>query len=65
MLTTADASLLERLLEGSRLHAARRVHEMDSAGELLRELGVEPRVATTTASVLAELLPSDRSVSAP
>ena len=37
--------LLDRLLEGSRAHAARRVDEMEAARDLLLELGVEPRVA--------------------
>jgi 3-hydroxyisobutyrate dehydrogenase-like beta-hydroxyacid dehydrogenase len=50
--------LLERLLEGSRRHAARRVDEMDAARELLLELGVEPRIAAATASVLADLAAS-------
>ena len=36
-------------------HAARRVEEMEAARELLLELGVEPRVATASASVLAEI----------
>lgn len=47
--------LLERLVEGSRRHAARRGEEMDAARELLLELGVEPRVAGASAAVLAEL----------
>jgi 3-hydroxyisobutyrate dehydrogenase-like beta-hydroxyacid dehydrogenase len=47
--------LLERLVEGSHLHAARRVHEMEAACELLRELGVEPHVSSASASVLAGL----------
>ncbi len=46
---------LERLVEGSRTHAARRVEEMEAAAALLRELGVEPRVATASASLLAEI----------
>ena len=46
---------LERALEGSRKHAARRVDEMEAARELLLELGVEPRIATASAAVLAEL----------
>jgi 3-hydroxyisobutyrate dehydrogenase-like beta-hydroxyacid dehydrogenase len=50
--------LLERLVEGSRLHAARRVDEMEAARELLLELGVEPRMAAASASVLAELAAS-------
>ena len=33
---------LERALEGSRKHAARRVDEMEAARDLLLELGVEP-----------------------
>jgi 3-hydroxyisobutyrate dehydrogenase-like beta-hydroxyacid dehydrogenase len=47
--------LLERLLEGSRKHAARRVHEMNAARDLLLELGIEPRIAAASASLLAEL----------
>jgi 3-hydroxyisobutyrate dehydrogenase-like beta-hydroxyacid dehydrogenase len=47
--------LLERLVEGSQRHAARRVEEMEAARELLLELGVEPRIAAASASVLAEL----------
>jgi 3-hydroxyisobutyrate dehydrogenase-like beta-hydroxyacid dehydrogenase len=47
--------LLERLIEGSRRHAVRRVDEMEAARELLLELGVEPRVAAASAAVLAEL----------
>ena len=47
--------LLERLVEGSRRHAARRTEEMDAARELLLELGIEPRIASASASLLAEL----------
>ncbi|MGE5274989.1 MAG: DUF1932 domain-containing protein [Verrucomicrobiota bacterium] len=47
--------LLDRLLEGSTRHAARRLDEMDAASELLRELGVEPRVAEASAALLADL----------
>jgi 3-hydroxyisobutyrate dehydrogenase-like beta-hydroxyacid dehydrogenase len=47
--------LLERLVDGSRRHAARRVDEMEAARELLLELGVEPRIAGASALVLAEL----------
>jgi 3-hydroxyisobutyrate dehydrogenase-like beta-hydroxyacid dehydrogenase len=50
--------LLERLVEGSRRHASRRVDEMEAARELLLELGVEPRIASASASVLAELAAS-------
>jgi 3-hydroxyisobutyrate dehydrogenase-like beta-hydroxyacid dehydrogenase len=47
--------LLDRLLEGSREHAARRVDEMEAARDLVRELGVEPRVASASMALLAEL----------
>jgi 3-hydroxyisobutyrate dehydrogenase-like beta-hydroxyacid dehydrogenase len=47
--------LLDRLLEGSEQHAARRVDEMEAAAELLRELGVEPRIAAASASLLSDL----------
>jgi 3-hydroxyisobutyrate dehydrogenase-like beta-hydroxyacid dehydrogenase len=50
--------LLERLVEGSRRHAVRRVDEMEAARELLLELGVEPHIATASASVLASLAAS-------
>ena len=53
--------LLERLVEGSRRHAVRRVDEMEAARELLLELGVEPRIAAASAAVLAELAASERS----
>ena len=51
----ADAALLARLEEGSRAHARRRVDEMEAAAELLRSLGVEPRVAEAAAGWLREL----------
>jgi 3-hydroxyisobutyrate dehydrogenase-like beta-hydroxyacid dehydrogenase len=47
--------LLERLLNGSRTHAARRVGEMRAAAAYLEELGVEPRIATATAESLEQL----------
>jgi 3-hydroxyisobutyrate dehydrogenase-like beta-hydroxyacid dehydrogenase len=47
--------LLERLLQGSREHAARRVDEMEAARDLLLELGIEPRIAAASASLLAGL----------
>ena len=48
--------LLDRLLEGSRTHAARRVDEMEAASQLLVELGVEPRIALASAELLSNLL---------
>jgi 3-hydroxyisobutyrate dehydrogenase-like beta-hydroxyacid dehydrogenase len=55
VLASADESLLNRLLEGSRRHAARRVDEMEAACELLRDLGVEPRIAAGAKATLADL----------
>ena len=52
--------LLARLLEGSRQHAARRVDEMEAASALLRELGVEPRIADASAALLADLADTGR-----
>jgi 3-hydroxyisobutyrate dehydrogenase-like beta-hydroxyacid dehydrogenase len=51
----ADASLVERLVSGSRRHAVRRTEEMEAAAGLLRELGVEPRIAQASAEWLAAL----------
>lgn len=47
--------LVDRLIEGSRRHAVRRIEEMEAAAELLRELGVEPSVAEAAADVLRRL----------
>lgn len=54
-LASADGALLERFETGSRKHAARRVHEMEDASALLRELGVEPRISDASAGWLKEL----------
>ena len=47
--------LLDRLLEGSRAHAARRVEEMHAAAGYVEQLGVEPRIANAAADWLAQL----------
>ena len=47
--------LLERLVTGSRQHAARRVDEMHAAVAYLEELGIEPRVARAALGWLEEL----------
>jgi 3-hydroxyisobutyrate dehydrogenase-like beta-hydroxyacid dehydrogenase len=47
--------VLERLLTGSRTHALRRAEEMYAAAELVRELGIPPRVATAAAAWLEQL----------
>ncbi len=52
LFTGADADLVERMLTGSRLHAVRRTHEMEAAGELLRDLDVPAHVADASAAWL-------------
>jgi 3-hydroxyisobutyrate dehydrogenase-like beta-hydroxyacid dehydrogenase len=59
-LARADEQLLDRLLDGSARHAARRVGEMRDARELLAELGVEPRVTGAAEDWLAQLEREER-----
>jgi 3-hydroxyisobutyrate dehydrogenase-like beta-hydroxyacid dehydrogenase len=47
--------LLDRLLAGSRAHAARRVDEMRAAAAYVEQLGVEPRIAAAAAAWLSQL----------
>jgi 3-hydroxyisobutyrate dehydrogenase-like beta-hydroxyacid dehydrogenase len=51
----ASPALLERLLSGSRIHAARRVHEMRAASAMLADLQVEPRVSEAARGWLEQL----------
>ena len=52
--------LRDRLVEGSRRHAARRAEEMEAARDLLAELGSEPRIASAAAALLAEMAAASR-----
>lgn len=52
---TADARLVDRLIEGSVKHAERRSHEMAAARELLAALGVPGRVTAASHDWLCEL----------
>jgi 3-hydroxyisobutyrate dehydrogenase-like beta-hydroxyacid dehydrogenase len=52
---TASPALLDRLLAGSERHAARRVHEMQAAIDMLGDLGVEPRVSNAALGWLSRL----------
>jgi 3-hydroxyisobutyrate dehydrogenase-like beta-hydroxyacid dehydrogenase len=54
-LVEADAGLLQRLIDGSRLHAARRSEEMAAAVAMLDELGVSPRIAAASEQWLRSL----------
>jgi 3-hydroxyisobutyrate dehydrogenase-like beta-hydroxyacid dehydrogenase len=56
-LTEADAALVQRFVDGSRVHAVRRTEEMAAASELLAELGVEPRIAAAAEAWLRTLAP--------
>jgi 3-hydroxyisobutyrate dehydrogenase-like beta-hydroxyacid dehydrogenase len=58
-LAAADADLLRRLVEGSRVHAVRRVEEMAAAVAMLEELGVEPRTAAASEAWLRSLAASE------
>jgi 3-hydroxyisobutyrate dehydrogenase len=51
-LSAADEALIRRLVTGTGRHAARRVHEMEAAAELLAELGVEPVMTKATVARL-------------
>ena len=44
-LTAADARSVERILDGTARHAARRAAEMEAAADMLAELGVRPVMA--------------------
>jgi 3-hydroxyisobutyrate dehydrogenase-like beta-hydroxyacid dehydrogenase len=46
---------VERLVEGSRMHAVRRTSEMAAAADLLTELGVPPRIAEASRDWLRQL----------
>jgi 3-hydroxyisobutyrate dehydrogenase-like beta-hydroxyacid dehydrogenase len=50
-----DAGMLDRFVDGTHRHARRRAEEMSAASEQLRELGVPPRIAAATQSLLADL----------
>ncbi len=54
-LAEADAATVDRLEEGSRLHAVRREEEMAAAAEMLRALRLEPIMAEATRAWLARL----------
>jgi 3-hydroxyisobutyrate dehydrogenase-like beta-hydroxyacid dehydrogenase len=51
----ADEALLDRLINGSRKHAVRRIEEMQAATQLLHDLHVEPRVSQAALGWLQEL----------
>ncbi len=54
-LRQADEALLARLVNGTKPHAVRRLHEMCAAGELLDALGVEPVMTRATIETLQRM----------
>lgn len=54
-LVEADASLFDRLIEGSRKHAVRRIEEMRSVADLLHDLHIEPHISQAALARLQEL----------
>jgi 3-hydroxyisobutyrate dehydrogenase-like beta-hydroxyacid dehydrogenase len=50
-----EPSLIDRLVDGSKQHARRRIDEMDAAAAVVAELGLEPHVAPAAAEVLRSL----------
>jgi 3-hydroxyisobutyrate dehydrogenase-like beta-hydroxyacid dehydrogenase len=55
-LTAASPATVDRLEQGSVKHAARRAEEMAASADLLRELGVPPRIARASEQWLRQLM---------
>lgn len=55
-LTRADASTLDRLIDGSHRHAVRREAEMRAAADMLHDLGVPPLMTTAGRDLLRRLI---------
>lgn len=54
-LASASAGTVDRLEHGSAQHARRRAEEMAAAADLLRELGIPPRIASASEQWLRQL----------
>jgi 3-hydroxyisobutyrate dehydrogenase-like beta-hydroxyacid dehydrogenase len=54
-LDRTDAATFDRMMRGSVAHAVRRADEMAAATDLLRDLGVPPRIAAASRDWLADL----------
>ena len=53
--TAMDSNMLQRLVQGTGIHAARRFHEMEASAQQLRELGVEPLMTESTVANLDQV----------
>lgn len=56
-----DGSMIDRFVEGSRTHAARRVDEMSAVIDLLVEIGVQPYSSSAARERLRDLLEDEAS----
>lgn len=54
-ITRADAGLLSRLVRGTKIHAKRRLHEMQASAALLEDLGVDPVMTRATVENLRRM----------
>jgi 3-hydroxyisobutyrate dehydrogenase-like beta-hydroxyacid dehydrogenase len=52
----ADEQLLVRLVEGTGVHARRRVHEMEASAAMLDSLGVDPVMTRATVEALRRVV---------
>ncbi|WP_375001219.1 DUF1932 domain-containing protein [Aeromicrobium sp. CTD01-1L150] len=55
-LAAFDEQIVDRLVEGTQLHAKRRADEMDAATQMLTELDVEPLMARASRDVMRRIL---------
>ncbi len=55
VLSGMDKEFVTRLVDGTRQHSERRIHEMEAAATLLRQLGESPLTADATRQVLASV----------
>ena len=58
-LTGADARSVERIVDGTTRHAARRAAEMAAAADMLTELGVRPVMADASRALHERLSGTD------
>lgn len=54
--TAMDQSMMQRLVEGTEVHAERRYHEMRASAQQLRELGIEPGMTDSTVKNLQQVM---------
>ena len=50
-----DEQMIERMIDGSRVHAQRRIHEMAAVSDMLREIGVTPYASEAAVQWLTRL----------